>query len=94
VNKIFTDILNANIHTFWTYYIKTAHISGALIAATLLVLFLVLIWQHPFTTTYIHLVEATVTLHPQHLATRLTVAWVTRLQAAVYTAFWAWLGAA
>jgi hypothetical protein len=70
---------------------KTAYIFGALIATTLQGLFLVLIGRSPFTATYIHLVESTVTLHTQHLATQWTVAWMARLTARVYTTFWSWL---
>jgi len=88
-----TAFSNAALHNLHAYFIHTAYIFWALIATALQCLFLVFIWWCPIITVYIQLVEATVTLNTQHLATWWTVTWMTRLEAAVCTTFWTWLGA-
>jgi hypothetical protein len=88
-----TAFSNAALHNLHAYFIQTAYIFRALIATALQGLFLVFIWWCPFTAMYIQLVEATVTLDPQHLATWWTVTWMTGLETGVCTTFWTWLGA-
>lgn len=88
-----TAFSNAALHNLHVYFIHTAYIFRALIATALQHLFLVFIWWCPITALYIQLVEATMTLHTQHLATWWTVTCMTGLEAGVCTTFWTWLGA-